>query len=126
MQGRGTIRVSAELIADTCQIAFADEGPGIPSDVLEKIFTPFFTTKVSRIGPGAADGEAPHRGSSRHHQHRMSVSGWNDRDRPTPGRTPGRSDVGAPPLLRSRHLDPFLKTSHRSCPSAPQIVYWVY
>ena len=52
MQGRGTIRVSLASIADTCQIAFADEGPGIPADVLEKIFTPFFTTKVARIGSG--------------------------------------------------------------------------
>jgi signal transduction histidine kinase len=30
MQGRGTIHVSLASIADICQIAFADEGPGIP------------------------------------------------------------------------------------------------
>jgi PAS domain S-box-containing protein len=52
MQGRGTIRVSLASIADICQIAFADEGPGIPADVLEKIFTPFFTTKVRGSGLG--------------------------------------------------------------------------
>jgi two-component system sensor kinase FixL len=52
MQGRGTIHVSLTSIADICQIAFADEGPGIPADVLEKIFTPFFTTKVRGSGLG--------------------------------------------------------------------------
>jgi signal transduction histidine kinase len=52
MQGRGTIRVSVTSMADTCQIAFADEGPGIPSEVLEKIFMPFFTTKSRGTGLG--------------------------------------------------------------------------
>jgi PAS domain S-box-containing protein len=52
MHGRGTIRVSLTAMADTCQIAFADEGPGIPSDVREKIFTPFFTTKARGSGLG--------------------------------------------------------------------------
>ena len=52
MQGRGTIRVSLASMADTCQIAFADEGPGIPSEVREKIFTPFFTTKARGSGLG--------------------------------------------------------------------------
>jgi two-component system sensor kinase FixL len=52
MQGEGTIRVSLSSIADTCQIAFADEGPGMPPDVLEKIFVPFFTTKARGSGLG--------------------------------------------------------------------------
>jgi two-component system sensor kinase FixL len=52
MQGRGTIHVSLAAIADMCQIAFTDEGPGIPADVLEKIFTPFFTTKARGSGLG--------------------------------------------------------------------------
>ncbi len=52
MQGRGTIRVSLATKADTCQIAFADDGPGISSDVREKIFTPFFTTKARGSGLG--------------------------------------------------------------------------
>jgi PAS domain S-box-containing protein len=52
MQGRGTIHVSLASIADVCQIVFADEGPGIPADVLEKIFTPFFTTKARGSGLG--------------------------------------------------------------------------
>jgi PAS domain S-box-containing protein len=52
MKGRGTIRVSLAAIADACQIAFADEGPGIPSEVRERIFTPFFTTKARGSGLG--------------------------------------------------------------------------
>jgi len=52
MQGRGTIRVSLTAIADMSQITFADEGPGIPSEVLDKIFVPFFTTKARGSGLG--------------------------------------------------------------------------
>jgi two-component system sensor kinase FixL len=52
MQGRGTIRVSLATMADKCQIAFADDGLGIPSDIREKIFTPFFTTKARGSGLG--------------------------------------------------------------------------
>ena len=51
-QGRGTIHVSLASIADMCEIAFTDDGPGIPADMLEKIFTPFFTTKVRGSGLG--------------------------------------------------------------------------
>jgi PAS domain S-box-containing protein len=52
MRGRGTIRVSLTSVADACQIAFADEGPGIPLEVRERIFTPFFTTKSRGSGLG--------------------------------------------------------------------------
>jgi two-component system sensor kinase FixL len=52
MKGRGTIRVSLAAIANSCQIAFADDGPGIPSEVRERIFTPFFTTKARGSGLG--------------------------------------------------------------------------
>jgi PAS domain S-box-containing protein len=52
MKGRGTIRVSFSAIRDACQIAVADDGPGIPTDVLDKIFVPFFTTKSRGSGLG--------------------------------------------------------------------------
>jgi len=52
MQGRGTIRVSIASEADTCQVAVADEGPGIPAESLERIFVPFFTTKSRGSGLG--------------------------------------------------------------------------
>jgi len=52
MQGKGRIRVAVEVADTTCQIAFVDGGPGIPPDVREKIFTPFFTTKSRGSGLG--------------------------------------------------------------------------
>jgi PAS domain S-box-containing protein len=52
MQGKGKIRVAVEVADTTCQIAFVDGGPGIPPDVREKIFTPFFTTKSRGSGLG--------------------------------------------------------------------------
>jgi len=35
-----------------CEIAFTDAGPGIPDDVRDKVFTPFFTTKSRGSGLG--------------------------------------------------------------------------
>jgi len=52
MKGRGTIRVSLATLDGMCQIAFTDSGPGIPLEVREKIFTPFFTTKSRGSGLG--------------------------------------------------------------------------
>jgi len=52
MHGRGTIRVSLSSIDEGGQIAFSDTGPGIPLEMREKTFTPFFTTKVRGSGLG--------------------------------------------------------------------------
>jgi two-component system sensor kinase FixL len=52
MQGKGRIRVAVEPADATCQIAFVDAGPGIPPDLRDKIFTPFFTTKTRGSGLG--------------------------------------------------------------------------
>jgi len=52
MRGQGKIKVSVEASNGTCRIAVSDNGPGIPSDVREKIFTPFFTTKSRGTGLG--------------------------------------------------------------------------
>jgi signal transduction histidine kinase len=52
MKGKGRIRVSVATIDSACQVAFVDSGPGIPSDIREKIFTPFFTTKSRGSGLG--------------------------------------------------------------------------
>jgi signal transduction histidine kinase len=52
MQGQGTIRISLKAVDTSCHIAFSDAGPGIPQDILEKIFTPFFTTKSRGSGLG--------------------------------------------------------------------------
>jgi two-component system sensor kinase FixL len=52
MHGKGRIRVAVEPVETTCQIAFIDGGPGIPPEIREKIFTPFFTTKSRGSGLG--------------------------------------------------------------------------
>ena len=52
MNGHGTIRVEIKPVNGACQIIFADSGPGIPSDIRAKIFTPFFTTKSRGTGLG--------------------------------------------------------------------------
>jgi PAS domain S-box-containing protein len=52
MQGKGRIRVAIDIVDSTCRIAFSDEGPGIPAEIREKIFAPFFTTKSRGSGLG--------------------------------------------------------------------------
>ena len=52
MQGKGEIRVEVGVVDSTCQIAFTDNGPGIPPEIREKVFTPFFTTKSRGSGLG--------------------------------------------------------------------------
>jgi two-component system sensor kinase FixL len=52
MHGKGSIHVAVDTVDSTCQIAVLDGGPGIPADVREKIFTPFFTTKSRGSGLG--------------------------------------------------------------------------
>jgi two-component system, LuxR family, sensor kinase FixL len=52
MQGRGDIAVSVDGAGAVCRVRFTDQGPGIPPDIREKIFTPFFTTKARGSGLG--------------------------------------------------------------------------
>jgi two-component system sensor kinase FixL len=52
MQGRGRIQVTVKAVDSTCHIAFTDHGPGIPLEVRQKIFMPFFTTKSRGSGLG--------------------------------------------------------------------------
>jgi len=52
MRGRGVIGVSVGSSGNHCEIVIIDSGPGIPPEVREKIFTPFFTTKSKGTGLG--------------------------------------------------------------------------
>jgi signal transduction histidine kinase len=55
MNGRGVITVATRTDEDFAAIiSIADNGPGIPGEVLEKIFEPYFTTKVGGTGLGLA------------------------------------------------------------------------
>jgi len=45
-----TVRVSAQLLDDQLEIRVADSGPGVPVELRERIFEPFFSTKNKRGG----------------------------------------------------------------------------
>jgi two-component system sensor histidine kinase HydH len=52
MPGGGIIQVSIHSADHTVTIVIEDEGEGIPKDLLEKIWDPFFTTKAKGTGLG--------------------------------------------------------------------------
>jgi len=50
--GPGLVRVVVQPVESMCRITVTDTGPGIPPEVREKLFTPFFTTKARGTGLG--------------------------------------------------------------------------
>jgi signal transduction histidine kinase len=50
----GLVKASVSMVNGVCEIAVADNGPGMPVNVREKIFEPFFTTKSTGSGIGLA------------------------------------------------------------------------
>jgi two-component system, NtrC family, sensor kinase len=53
MEGRGTLTVRTRCPNPAeVEIAFEDEGPGIPEHILPRVFDPFFTTKPPGQGTG--------------------------------------------------------------------------
>jgi two-component system NtrC family sensor kinase len=51
-KGKGEIKITSQKLGEMIQIAFEDNGPGIPEENLNKIFEPFFTTKEVGRGTG--------------------------------------------------------------------------
>jgi len=51
-QEGGMIRIFCRKDVEGCLIKVSDNGPGIPSDMIERIFVPFFTTKTEGSGIG--------------------------------------------------------------------------
>lgn len=51
-QADGKIHVVVGYIANRIEICVADNGPGIPPDIMEQIFVPFFTTRENGSGVG--------------------------------------------------------------------------
>jgi len=67
MNGRGAVRIEATelpeeeaptggeaLVGAMVQVDVTDSGPGVPPDVMDRIFSPFFTTKPQGTGLGLA------------------------------------------------------------------------
>ena len=52
--GNGRVKVTIEVHQGHCRIAVHDHGPGIPPDVRERMFEPFFTTRAGGTGLGLA------------------------------------------------------------------------
>jgi signal transduction histidine kinase len=53
MGGSGTLTLRTRRESDNMiRIEIGDDGPGIPADIIERIFTPFFTTKAFGEGTG--------------------------------------------------------------------------
>jgi signal transduction histidine kinase len=52
MRGSGTLTLATRRTATHAELSVADTGPGIPADVLPRIFEPFFSTKGPQAGTG--------------------------------------------------------------------------
>lgn len=52
MHGDGIVRIGVQSIDGACRASVTDDGPGIPAELHEQIFVPFFTTKSRGSGLG--------------------------------------------------------------------------
>ena len=58
-----TLRATTKNLGDAVEIRIRDNGTGIPPEVKEKMFNPFFTTKPAGEGTGLGPFDEP-----RHHR----------------------------------------------------------
>jgi PAS domain S-box-containing protein len=50
--GQGRLRVSTETVGEWVRISFQDDGPGVSAENMQRLFTPFFTTRPIGMGTG--------------------------------------------------------------------------
>ena len=50
--GKGRLSVKTQRVDENIHISFADDGPGISEENLDRVFDPFFTTKEIGRGTG--------------------------------------------------------------------------
>jgi signal transduction histidine kinase/CheY-like chemotaxis protein len=68
---RGLVRITSEVHNATVRVTFQDDGPGIETDNISRIFNPFFTTK--EIGQGTGLGLSLSYGIIKEHGGNISV-----------------------------------------------------
>jgi len=68
---QGIIRISTQYVERTFRVVIADNGKGIPQEHLNRIFTPFFTTKT--VGKGTGLGLSVSQRAVKDHQGNMQV-----------------------------------------------------
>lgn len=75
MDWQGTMRVEVSADETTGRVAVADEGPGIPPELMDRIFEPFFSTKprAERQGGGLGLGLAVSLDIARRYGGRLTV-----------------------------------------------------
>lgn len=52
MKENGVLKISTRKDREYILIKIKDNGPGMPADILRKVFNPFFTTKMQGVGTG--------------------------------------------------------------------------
>jgi len=77
VEARGSIEIAVASVKGSTSIEVRDDGPGIPSDVLDHIFDPFFTTKTHARGVGL--GLFLAEGIARRHGGRLTAHNRRDR-----------------------------------------------
>jgi signal transduction histidine kinase/CheY-like chemotaxis protein len=71
VKGARSLAISSKAVAGTIIVEITDNGPGIPEEILSKVFEPFFTTR--QVGQGAGLGLSVAYGMVTAHAGRISL-----------------------------------------------------